>query len=141
MEVNPVIPSILLGDANRLTQVLSNLVGNAVKFTSSGDITIEAHPLPPRNDAEFGILLTVSDAGMGMSAEILDELFTPFTQAERSHVRQFQGAGLGLAICKRLVSLMGGGMAVGSEEGLGQASISASAAGFPRCMTLLGARR
>ncbi|MBU1533732.1 PAS domain S-box protein, partial [Myxococcota bacterium] len=119
VHVNPDIPSLLHGDVTRLQQVLSNLVGNAIKFTNRGHVELEAHPLPLRNNEEYRVLFSVSDTGIGMPDELLEKLFTPFTQAESSYNRRFQGAGLGLAISKRLVELMGGNMAVESEEGTG----------------------
>ena len=121
VDINPKIPSGLVGDAARLQQVLSNLVGNAIKFTNAGHVEIAAHPLPPLAPGECRVLFSVSDTGIGMSDELIGRLFTPFTQAEKSYLRKFQGAGLGLAISKRLVTLMGGSMAVESEDGAGSA--------------------
>lgn len=117
--INPVIPATLIGDATRLQQVLSNVIGNAIKFTRKGRVDIEAHPLPPRTPGEYRVLFSVSDTGIGIADDVLGELFTPFTQAVTGYQRQFQGAGLGLAISKRLTTLMGGNMAVESEEGVG----------------------
>lgn len=119
VHINPEIPSTLLGDAARLQQVLSNLVGNAIKFTSMGHVDINAHPLSPRKQDEYHVLFSVSDTGIGMSDELVEKLFVPFTQGEQNYKRSFQGAGLGLSISKRLVELMGGNMAVESEEGVG----------------------
>lgn len=117
--VNPVIPSSVKGDGARLQQVLSNLVGNALKFTDVGHVQIDVHPLPPREDGEYRVLFAISDTGIGMTGETMDMLFNPFTQAEQNYVRKYQGAGLGLSISKRLVELMGGSMAVESEEEIG----------------------
>ena len=119
MYINPDIPSTLSCDVTRLQQVLSNLVGNAIKFTNVGHIELQAHPLPPREDDEYRVLFAVSDTGIGMSDELVKRLFTPFTQAEQSYKRSFQGAGLGLSISKRLAELMGGTMVIESEEGIG----------------------
>jgi len=113
------IPECLLGDATRLQQVLSNLIGNAVKFTDQGGVKVEAYPLPPIGKDKQRVLFSVSDTGIGIADETLDKLFKPFSQAETDYTRQFQGAGLGLVISKRLVNLMGGNMAVASEEGKG----------------------
>lgn len=119
MYINPDIPSTLSCDVTRLQQVLSNLVGNAIKFTNAGHIELQAHPLPPQKDDEYRVLFAVSDTGIGMSDELVGTLFTPFTQAEQSYKRNFQGAGLGLSISKRLAELMGGNMSIESEEGIG----------------------
>ncbi len=119
MHVHPDIPTLLKGDSARLLQVLSNITGNAIKFTESGRIEIFAHPLPSFKPHLCVILFIIKDTGIGISDTMLSKLFSPFTQADSSYNRQFQGAGLGLVISKRLVSLMGGDMAVESEEGLG----------------------
>lgn len=119
VNIDESIPATLCGNVVRLQQVLSNLVGNAIKFTHSGYIEIDAHALPVRRDGEFRILFSVTDSGVGIADEIIGELFSPFTQAEGSYRRQYQGAGLGLAISKRLVTLMGGTMAVESDEECG----------------------
>lgn len=119
LRVNPAIPAMLRGDGARLQQVLSNLVGNAIKFTNAGRIEIEAHPMPALRPDTCRVLFSITDTGIGISDEVMRKLFSPFTQAEGSYKRQFQGAGLGLVISKRLVALMGGVMAVESEEGAG----------------------
>jgi len=117
--VDPDIPDNLSGDAVRLQQVLSNLVGNAVKFTDKGEIRVEAHSLTPCGEGECRVLFSVSDTGIGMPDDKLDKLFDAFTQAEHYYARRYQGAGLGLAITRQLVSLMGGTMSVSTEEGRG----------------------
>lgn len=117
--IDSTIPERLLGDAARLQQVLSNLVGNAIKFTNTGYVEIEVHPLPQRHSEEYRVLFSVIDTGIGISDEIFDRIFLPFTQGDGSYARRFQGAGLGLAISKRLVTLMDGDMAVSSEDGMG----------------------
>ncbi len=119
MRINSGIPTMLQGDGARLQQVLSNLVGNAIKFTNKGSVSFEADSIPSNNQKEFRVLFSITDTGIGISDEVLSSLFSPFTQAEKNYKRQFQGAGLGLAISKRLVLLMGGTMAVESEEGGG----------------------
>jgi len=118
-DVDPTIPPVLRGDATRLQQVLSNLVGNAIKFTNSGHVAIEAHQLPSGEQDEYRVLFSVSDTGIGIPDGMLDKLFVPFTQVETDFKRRFQGAGLGLAISRRIVNLMGGNMAVESTEGEG----------------------
>jgi PAS domain S-box-containing protein len=111
------LPRGLAGDQVRLQQILFNLAGNAIKFTESGGVHIQASPLPGGQPDVVRVLFVVSDTGIGISDDQLDSIFRPFVQGEISYVRQFQGAGLGLSIVRRLVSLMGGTLAVenGSE--------------------------
>ena len=108
----------VLGDAVRLEQVLLNLVGNAVKFTAQGEIAV-AVTAPIRGAASVRLRIEVRDQGIGIAAEKLKALFTPFTQADSSINRRFGGTGLGLSICKRLVEMMGGAIGVESREGQG----------------------
>ncbi|OIQ52122.1 Autoinducer 2 sensor kinase/phosphatase LuxQ [Pseudodesulfovibrio hydrargyri] len=119
VRVHPGIPAELLGDAPRLQQVLSNIVGNAIKFTDRGAVEVDAMPMPGAGPDERRVLFTVSDTGIGIGDQALAALFTPFTQTDSSFSRQYQGAGLGLAITKRLTGLMGGTIGVESNEGLG----------------------
>jgi len=116
---DPGIPRHLSGDATRLQQVLINLVGNALKFTPSGSVSVAVSPLPQIRPGAYPLLFSVTDSGIGIPDDKLAILFKPFTQVSEGYMRQFQGAGLGLAICKRLVELMGGTIAVESEEGAG----------------------
>ncbi|MGE4293718.1 MAG: PAS domain S-box protein [Desulfovibrio sp.] len=118
-QISPKIPGALLGDSVRLLQVVSNLVGNALKFTSKGLITLEAVPLPALKPGQYRVLFTVADTGMGIPDNMQDGLFRPFIQVDDSTTRQCQGAGLGLFISKRLVSLMGGTMTLESNLGAG----------------------
>ncbi len=113
------IPETMLGDDQRLLQIFFNLVGNAVKFSQNGTINIECHPLSLSTEDKFRVLFSVSDQGIGMPDDKVDMLFQPFTQLENSFVRQFQGAGLGLSIVKRLVEALGGNISVASEENVG----------------------
>ena len=113
------IPLTVMGDAARMQQVLTNLVGNAFKFTTAGNITIEAHPLPLSEPGKCRVLFIVADTGVGIPDDKLKLLFEPFTQASEGYRREHQGAGLGLSICKRLVELMGGTIAVDTEVGGG----------------------
>ena len=115
------IPHQLLGDAARLQQVLTNLVGNALKFTPSGSVTVSACSLPPRRENECRVLFSVEDTGIGIPDDKLANLFTPFAQVNEGYTRNYQGAGLGLSICKRLVGLMDGTISVTSESGKGTA--------------------
>jgi len=119
--VSPDIPKLVVGDEARLHQVISNLVGNAFKFTDSGNITLEAHPLSARSPDQVRVLFSVEDTGIGIPEDKLEMMFNPFTQASEGYTRDYQGAGLGLSICKRLVNLMGGHIAVASESGKGTA--------------------
>ncbi len=119
--VDPKLPAQVLGDATRLRQVLFNLVGNAVKFgagTEGRQGQVDVQVVASEND-ESTWQMQISDDGIGMSAETLRRLFTPFTQAEAATTRRFGGTGLGLAICHRLVELMGGGIEAHSVPGHG----------------------
>ncbi|MEF3697470.1 PAS domain S-box protein [Desulfolutivibrio sp.] len=116
---HPGLPKAVLGDGIRLQQVLTNLVGNAFKFTTSGSVALEARPLPPRRAGEAQVLFTVADTGCGMDDSLLTKLFEPFVQASQGFTRRYQGAGLGLSIVKRIVELMGGNITVESAPGAG----------------------
>ncbi len=113
------VPQTLAGDEARLRQVLFNLVGNAVKFTEKGLVRLEMTTLAPLRDERCRILFVVSDTGIGIPEEKLPHLFTPFFQVEGSYTRKYQGAGLGLAIVRRLVDLMDGEISMDSELGEG----------------------
>jgi len=106
-------PARLLGDPGRIRQILTNLVGNAVKFTQQGDIRIGISP------TSEGVVLTIADSGIGIPADRQAALFEPFTQADASTSRRFGGTGLGLAICKRLAEAMGGAIHLESAPGVG----------------------
>jgi len=108
----------LLGDSLRLQQVLVNLIGNAVKFTKQGEINIEAEVVE-HTGAQLELAFHVRDTGIGIEAEQAARLFDSFEQAESSTTRRYGGTGLGLTICKRLVEVMGGDIAVSSTPGLG----------------------
>lgn len=117
--VSKEIPTFLVGDATRLQQILTNLVGNSLKFTEKGSVTIDLCLLTPVRGNQCRILFTVKDTGIGISDEILPTLFNAFVQAEHSFTRKYQGAGLGLSISKHLISLLGGNMAITSTENKG----------------------
>jgi PAS domain S-box-containing protein len=116
--VSPEIPRLLRGDALRLRQVLTNLAGNAVKFTQQGAITLEAE-LDNMRNGEATVRFSVADTGIGMSPEQIPAIFSPFVQADTSTTRKYGGTGLGLAISKQLVEMMGGAIEVSSREGRG----------------------
>ena len=111
------LPYSVLGDKQHILQVLNNLVSNAVKFTENGEIKIVISGIP-KNDG-WQLQFCISDTGIGISADELQQLFQPFTQADTSISRRFGGTGLGLVICKRLVELMGGQIIVDSHIGEG----------------------
>ncbi|MDQ7833580.1 MAG: ATP-binding protein [Desulfovibrionaceae bacterium] len=113
------LPARLVGDAVRLRQILLNLVGNAVKFTPSGEVTVEVSRVPGRTPGTFRLLFCVSDTGIGIPGDLLASVFEPFTQVEGAYSRRFQGAGLGLPIVKRLVQLLGGSLGIDSAPGEG----------------------
>jgi len=112
------VPGFLKGDPLRLGQVLINLVNNAVKFTDEGEIVISAQ-LKKGNKDQVTLEFAVSDTGIGLSQEQIDNLFKAFSQADTSTTRKYGGTGLGLTICKRLVGMMGGEIRVLSTPGEG----------------------
>jgi len=117
--VDPSLPETVDGDDTRLGQVLVNLIGNALKFTAQGKVTISVQRGASSNLGEIAIDFTVADTGIGIPLDKIDRLFRSFSQVDTSTTRRFGGSGLGLFICKRLVELMGGGVSVESEEGRG----------------------
>ena len=117
-DVDPTLPFRLLGDRLRVQQVLNNLVGNALKYSDAGQVRLGAYS-QLINEKQIRVLFIVSDTGIGIPDEKINELFQPFTQVSGGYTRRYEGAGLGLAICKRLVDLMGGGLAIDSHEGKG----------------------
>ncbi|WP_130470985.1 ATP-binding protein [Candidatus Magnetaquicoccus inordinatus] len=121
--LDPQLPVTLNGDPLRLRQVLLNLVNNAIKFTSEGEVVLEVEPdreSPLTSDSnEHWLLFHVRDSGIGIPAEKLPTLFARFTQVDGSTTRKYGGTGLGLAISKHLVSLMGGQIMVQSQPGQG----------------------
>ncbi len=112
------MPDIYLGDAGRLSQILINLIGNAIKFTRAGRISVRAEKEYTELD-ELVAHFSVTDTGIGISPEYQVSIFEAFSQADESHSRPYEGTGLGLAICARLVSLMNGRIWVESAEGQG----------------------
>jgi signal transduction histidine kinase/CheY-like chemotaxis protein len=119
--VVPGLPAAVHGDPIRLTQILINLVGNAIKFTERGCVTLKVGPLPAIAAAPqlLQLRFEVVDTGIGMSSEVLERIFKPFTQADASTSRKYGGTGLGLAICEKLAGKLGGAIGVWSEPGVG----------------------
>ena len=116
--VEPGTPTAVRGDPFRLRQVLTNILGNAIKFTEKGEVTLRAELVEDAPDA-VTVCFEVSDTGIGMTEEQRSRLFNPFTQADASTTRRYGGTGLGLAISRQLVLMMGGEMGVRSEPDVG----------------------
>ncbi|MBE0599381.1 MAG: CHASE domain-containing protein [Desulfuromonadales bacterium] len=120
--IAPELPELVIGDAQRLRQMFYNLLGNAIKFADPaqtkrpGRIALRAEVAQARS---LQVLFKISDNGIGMTPEVMARLFTPFTQGEMSTTRRFGGTGLGLTICHRLVTMMGGAIAVDSQPDKG----------------------
>lgn len=114
--VDPGVPELICADKNRLSQILVNLLGNALKFTPSGYVKLHAF-MDPHNDSVLHF--SISDSGIGIRQEVLPHIFDSFSQADSTITRDFGGTGLGLAITKLLVTLMGGQVSVSSKAGKG----------------------
>lgn len=114
------VPTAIQGDVTRLRQVLVNLIGNAVKFTETGEILVDVRS-SQQGKQPYQLHITVRDTGIGIPHDRMHRLFQSFTQVDASTTRQYGGTGLGLAICERLVHLMGGRIWAESEEGKGSA--------------------
>jgi signal transduction histidine kinase len=119
-EISPDLPSQLKGDSARLRQILVNLLGNAVKFTTTGNVLVRAR-MESAGPHEVRVVFAVIDTGIGIAAEKQSVIFQPFAQADGSMTRKYGGTGLGLSISMRLVELMGGSMWMTSEIGKGSA--------------------
>lgn len=118
LDIDPALPAAVKGDPGRLRQILTNLGGNAVKFTAAGEIAIEAKVLESHATGTVA-RFEVRDTGIGIPADRVNRLFQPFSQVDASTTRQFGGTGLGLSIVRRLVELMGGQCGVSSVPGSG----------------------
>ncbi|MBF0587594.1 MAG: response regulator, partial [Magnetococcales bacterium] len=114
LERDPNLPYWVVGDVQRLRQVLFNLVGNALKFTHEGHVTLKAKSMEPQH-----VYFEVNDSGIGVPKDLHEDIFNAFTQADSSVTRRFGGTGLGLAICQRLVERMGGTITLESDLGEG----------------------
>jgi len=117
-QIREEVPSLLHGDPLRLRQVLLNLVGNAIKFTSSGEVFLDVL-LDRQDDTTADVRFEIHDTGIGIEEDVIPRLFQAFTQADESTTRRFGGTGLGLAICRRIVETMGGRVGVRSTVGKG----------------------
>ena len=116
--VRPEVPDRLVGDANRLRQVIVNLIGNAIKFTEAGEVALEV-AVEPEADSRVRLHFVVADTGIGIPEEKQRLIFEPFEQGDTSATRQYEGTGLGLAIASQLICLMGGQIWVQSAAGAG----------------------
>ncbi|QLA15418.1 response regulator [Desulfolutivibrio sulfoxidireducens] len=120
LAVHDAVSKVLVGDGGRVRQILFHLVGNAVKFTSQGQVRLEISALPPgRDPRQKAILFQVSDSGIGIPDDRLERIFVPFSQADGSASRRHQGLGLGLSVVRRIVECMDGSAAVESTAGQG----------------------
>ena len=117
--IDPRIPAAVLCDAANLRQILLNLVGNAIKFTDCGSVSVSLRCQEILPHSHMRLEFLVEDTGIGIPASVLDAIFEPFVQADSGTARRFGGTGLGLAICRRLVRAMGGEITVASTEGQG----------------------
>jgi CheY-like chemotaxis protein len=124
-DIAPDVPARLSGDPTRLNQILMNLIGNAIKFTAEGEITLHVTKVSggavsgERSDDTTHLYFAVSDTGIGIPPERHKSIFEPFVQADSSTTRKYGGTGLGLAICAQLVTMMGGEISVDSQAGRG----------------------
>jgi PAS domain S-box-containing protein len=128
------LPPMLVGDPLRLRQVLTNLIGNAIKFTTRGEIVIDV-ALNPAQPSPPSLLFSVRDTGVGIAPDALPNIFSAFTQADSSTTRKYGGSGLGLTIVERLVALMGGRVWVESELGAGSTFYFTAELGLPPAAT------
>ena len=120
--IEPDVPASLIGDSLRLAQILINLIGNAIKFTAQGSVSVFFRKLKTRGE-QIELEISVKDTGIGMSVEQQSKLFQAFSQADSSITRKFGGTGLGLTICKRLTEMMQGKIRVSSQPGAGSTFI------------------
>jgi two-component system sensor histidine kinase/response regulator len=118
VRVDSALPPLVVGDPHRLRQILTNLIGNAIKFTERGEVVVKVGRNPESDQSE-SFLFEVRDTGIGIAPENIENIFSMFSQADTSTTRKFGGSGLGLAIVQRLVALMGGRVWVESEAGRG----------------------
>ena len=117
LTIGPNVPARIVGDPGRLKQILVNLIGNAIKFTTLGHVHVEVTALG--KDEKCELRINVSDTGIGIPQSAQAVLFQKFTQADASTTRRYGGTGLGLAICRQLIDLMGGRIGIDSTPGAG----------------------
>ena len=115
---DPALPREFIGDPGRIRQIVTNLMGNAIKFTLQGEVRLDI-VAEPEEQGRSGVQITVTDTGIGIAPDKISHVFGEFNQVEDDRNRQFEGTGLGLSITRRLVNLMGGNVWVESEEGVG----------------------
>jgi two-component system sensor kinase len=135
LHVEGMFPESIVTDPTRLRQILTNLVGNAIKFTQEGSVLVIARYVPGKGNIE----IDVTDTGIGMSTEQMRKIFEPFTQADVSVARQYGGTGLGLSISKKLVELLGGTIEVDSQPGMGTTFTVSLPTGRPEMLRLRSA--
>ncbi len=117
-DIDPTMPAKLLGDPTRISQVINNLLGNAIKFTHKGEISLSLESKSLDED-NLEVIINITDTGIGIPREALDAIFTPFTQANNEIYQSYGGSGMGLALTKELVTAMNGSIQVISREGHG----------------------
>jgi len=130
VHIDPDLPEVVEGDPVRVRQVLTNIIGNAVKFTARGSVRVRVEAVGLEGD-RLTVAATVTDTGVGIDPEALERLFQPFIQAEASTTRRFGGTGLGLSICRRLTELMGGRIEAESRPGEGSTFRAIFTVGLP----------
>ena len=118
-DIDADIPSLMVGDGGRISQILLNLLGNAVKYTAKGRVTVRVRRKSEERDGRLTLRCEVEDTGPGIDPSLRDRLFMPFERGSFSDDRAISGAGMGLAICRRLVDLMHGSLGVESKPGVG----------------------
>ena len=118
LHVDPQVVDLVVGDPVRLRQIVVNLIGNAIKFTSAGGVTVSVQKVSQDRE-HMTARFTVKDTGIGIPLERQEEIFSPFTQADSSTTREYGGTGLGLTISRRLTEMLGGQIWVESEPGKG----------------------
>jgi signal transduction histidine kinase len=119
LHIGPSVPDAVVTESTRLRQILFNLVGNAIKFTASGEVSVRAQRGTELPGNRFLLEFEVEDTGIGIAPEVIPKLFRHFTQADSSITRTYGGSGLGLAICKRLCELLGGSISISGTPGKG----------------------
>ncbi len=119
MDYDLFLPELMIGDPGRIRQVLTNLIGNAVKFTAEGHVLVRVTGIPDPQAGKVALHVSVEDTGIGIPEDMVEHVFGEFNQVENERNRQFDGTGLGLAICQRLIRMMGGEIWVTSTNGAG----------------------